>query len=57
MRPILYSSWSMYRLDIVDLFKRNNFEVISETYSIDTKELWTNMMELPGYLCLEEKKR
>jgi hypothetical protein len=55
MRPILYSSWSMYRLDIVDLFKRNNFEVISETYSIDTKELWTNMMELPGYLCLEEK--
>ena len=55
MNPILYSCWSMYRPDIVDVFKRHGHEVISETYSIDKNELWTNMMPLSGYLDLQEK--
>ncbi len=55
MNPILYSTWNMYRPDIVDLFRRHGHEVICEHYSIDTNELWTNMMPLPGYLGLEEK--
>lgn len=55
MNPVLYSCWSMYRPDIVDVFRRHGHEVISETYSIDKTALWTNMMPLPGYLGLEEK--
>jgi hypothetical protein len=54
MRPILYSAWNMYRPDLVTLFQRLGHEVISEHYSIDTRELWTNMMPLPGYLGLTE---
>ena len=54
MRPILYSAWNMYRPDIVDLFRRHGYEVISETYSINPDELWTYMMALPGYLNLKE---
>jgi tetratricopeptide (TPR) repeat protein len=56
MRPILYSSWNMYRPDLVDLFRRHGHEVICEHYSIDTRELWTNMMPLPGYLGLTESE-
>jgi hypothetical protein len=55
MHPILYSSWNMYRPDTVDLFRRHGHDVICEHYSIDTNELWTNMMPLPGYLNLKEK--
>jgi hypothetical protein len=54
MNPILYSSWSKYRVDTVELFRRNGFEVITETYSIDRKQLWAPMMSLPGYLNLDE---
>jgi len=56
MRPILYSSWSKYREDTVNLFRRNGFEVITETYSINRKELWAPLMSLPGYLNLNEDK-
>jgi hypothetical protein len=56
MKPILYSSWSKYRKDTVDVFRRNGFEVITETISIDKKELWTPLMSLPGYLNLDETK-
>lgn len=56
MRPILYSTWSKYREDTVNLFRRNGYEVITETYSIDRKQLWTPMMSLPGYLNLTEDK-
>jgi hypothetical protein len=56
MKPVLYSSWSKYREDTVDLFRRNGFEVITETYSIDRRQLWTPMMSLPGYLNLDETK-
>jgi hypothetical protein len=55
MKPVLYSCWSTYRPDIVDVFKRHGHEVVSETYSIDKSELWTNMMPLPGYLNLREE--
>lgn len=56
MRPILYSAWSKYREDTVDLFRRNGFEVITDTYSIDTSQLWVPMMSLPGTLNLDESK-
>jgi hypothetical protein len=56
MRPILYSAWSKYREDTVDLFRRNGFEVITEIYSIDTSQLWVPMMSLPGTLNLDESK-
>lgn len=56
MHPILYSSWNMFRPDTVDLFRRHGYEVICEWYSIDTNELWTNMMPLPGYLGLTEEE-
>jgi len=56
MRPILYSTWSKYREDTVSLFRRNGYEVITETYSIDRRQLWTPMMSLPGYLNLTEDK-
>lgn len=54
MKPVLYSSWNMYRPDIVDLFRRHGYDVLTEYYSIDTKQLWTNMMPIPGYLGLSE---
>jgi hypothetical protein len=56
MKPILYSSWSKYREDTVNLFRRNGFEVLTEIYSIDRKQLWTPLMSLPGYLNLDESK-
>jgi hypothetical protein len=56
MKPILYSSWSKYREDTVNLFRRNGFDVITETYSIDRTQLWAPLMSLPGYLNLDESK-
>lgn len=56
LKPILYSAWSMYRKDIVDLFRRHGHEVITDYYCIDTKALWTNMMPIPGYLNLKEEE-
>jgi len=56
MKPILYSSWSQYREDTVNFFRRNGFEVLTETYSIDRRQLWTPLMSLPGYLNLDESK-
>jgi hypothetical protein len=56
MSPILYSSWNMYRPDIVDIFRRHGYQVLCEHYSIDTSQLWTNMMPLPGYLGLTENQ-
>jgi hypothetical protein len=56
MKPILYSAWSKYREDTVSLFQRNGVEVITDTYSIDTSQLWVPMMSLPGTLNLDESK-
>jgi hypothetical protein len=56
MKPILYSSWSKYREDTVSMFRRNGFDVVTETYSIDCKQLWAPLMSLPGYLNLDESK-
>jgi hypothetical protein len=56
MKPILYSSWSKYREDTVQLFRRNGFEVLTEHFSIDRSQLWTPLMSLPGYLNLDESK-
>jgi hypothetical protein len=54
MRPVLYSSWGEYKGDTVGLFRRNGFEVITSTYTIDTSQVWCPMMSLPGYLNLSE---
>jgi hypothetical protein len=56
MRPILYSAWNKYRADTVTLFRRHGHEVITETHSIDRRELWAPMMSLPGYLNLTESQ-
>jgi hypothetical protein len=56
MNPVLYSSWSKYRVDTVELFRRNGFDVVTETYSIDSRQLWAPLMSLPGYLNLDESK-
>lgn len=55
MKPVLYSTWSIYREDTVNLFRRNGFDVITEMYSIDTSQYWVPMMSLPGVLSLQEK--
>jgi hypothetical protein len=55
MHPILYSSWNIYRPDTVELFRRHGHEVICEHYSVRKDQLWTHMMNIPGYLGLEEK--
>lgn len=54
MHPVLYSTWSEYRRDTVDLFRRHGHEVITETFSIDRSQLWAPMMSLPAYLNLTE---
>ena len=54
MRPILFSAWSKYRVDVVHMFQRMGYEVITETYSIDRSQLWCPMMSLPAYLNLRE---
>lgn len=54
MKPVLYSSWSQYREDTVTLFRRHGYEVITESYSIDRRQLWAPMMSLPAYLNLNE---
>jgi hypothetical protein len=55
MNPILYSSWSMYRPDTVDLFKRHGHTVVTTPYFFKKDYLWTHMMSIPGYLGLKEK--
>lgn len=55
MNPILYSAWSMYRPDIVDLFKRHGHNVVTTPYFFRKDFLWTHMMSIPGYLGLKEK--
>jgi tetratricopeptide (TPR) repeat protein len=54
MKPILYSAWSQYRVDVVDLFRRHGHEVLTEPYSINTKCKWAPMMSIPGYMRLTE---
>jgi hypothetical protein len=56
MKPILYSTWSKYREDTVNFFRRNGYDVITEMFSIDTSQFWVPMMSLPGVLGLDESK-
>lgn len=55
MKPILYSSWHMYRPDLVKLFRRHGYEVTTNHLFFKKGYLWTHMMALPGYMNLEEK--
>lgn len=54
MNPILYSPWAIYRPDMVDVFERHGYEVITDTYSIRRECMWTNLMSIPGYLDVKE---
>lgn len=54
MKPILYSTWSEYRIDTVNLFRRHGYDVITEAYSIYKNAPWTPMMCLPSTLNLDE---
>ena len=54
MKPILYSTWSEYKGDTVDLFRRHGYEVITDQYSINPKCKWAPMMSIPGYMGLTE---
>jgi len=54
MKPILYSSWHMYRPDTVDLFRRHGHEVVTNNLFFKKEYLWTHMMALPGYMNLTE---
>lgn len=56
MQPILYSAWSKYREDIVDLFIRLGYEVTTDKITIDRSAVWAPMMSLPGYLNLTEDR-
>jgi tetratricopeptide (TPR) repeat protein len=56
MNPILYSSWHMYRPDMVGLFKRHGYEVTTNHLFFPKDALWTHMMSLPGYLDLKEEQ-
>lgn len=56
MRPILYSSWNMYRPDIVDLFRRHGHDVVTNYAFFKPDYLWTHMMALPGYMRLTEQE-
>jgi len=53
MRPILYSV-GKYRKDTDDLFRRHGYEIVNDTYSIDTRCSWAPLMSLPAYLDLTE---
>lgn len=55
MRPILCSPDTKYYKDKNSLFKRHGIEILSETFSIKTKEFWVPMMSLPAVLNLTEK--
>lgn len=54
MKPILYSSWNMYRPDIVDLFRRHGHDVVTKHWFFKEDYLWTHMMALPAYMNLTE---
>jgi len=55
MRPILCSPNNIFHKEKNDLFIRNGFEVLTESFSIDQRELWTPMMGLPATLSLSEE--
>ncbi len=55
MNPILYSSWHMYRPDLVGVFRRHGFEVTTNHFFFKKDWMWTHMMSLPGFLGLKEK--
>jgi hypothetical protein len=54
MRPVLCSPNNIFYKEKNDLFVRNGFEVLCESFSIDRRELWTPMMGLPSVLNLSE---
>lgn len=55
MKPILYSPKSNNHLDLNNIFRRHNYEVINDQYSINPKMQWVPFMSLPGELNLTEK--
>ena len=56
MKPILFSSWYKYRPDLVDLFRKNGYEVSTNHMFFKQDCLWTHLMALPGYMNLSESE-
>lgn len=54
MKPILYSHDNKFYRDKNNLFKRHDYELQTEPYSINNKEYWLPMMSLPAILGLTE---
>lgn len=54
MKPILFSSFYRFRPDIVNMFRRNGFEVETSHKFFKKEYLWTHMMSLPAYMRLTE---
>jgi tetratricopeptide (TPR) repeat protein len=54
MEPILVTTENEWHADKNSLLRRRGYEILCETYSIDTKQFWTPMMSLPADLRLTE---
>ena len=54
MEPVLYSP-GKFRADTNSLFRRHGFNIVTDSYSIDTRASWAPLMSLPAYLNLTEE--
>lgn len=54
MNPVLFSPNNQYHRDKNNLFRRHGIEILSESYTVDTKAVWVPMMSLPAVLNLTE---
>ena len=55
MNPVLYSSWASVRNGTVDLFRRNGYNVLTDTYTVlRNNAAWVGILELPGIMGVAE---
>jgi tetratricopeptide (TPR) repeat protein len=54
MTPILVSENVEYYNDINNIFRRHNYNVLTDTVLIDRTQKWVPMMSIPGYLGITE---
>lgn len=55
MKPVLVSPSNVFHDDKNALFRRHGIEIVSDSYSIDQKQVWTPFMSLPADLNLTEE--
>lgn len=56
MEPILYSPYSSFRNETIDLFKRMGYNVLTDQISIDKKVRWATLLALPGRMGIRESQ-